>query len=34
MGIQVIGGFVGCVSAGYVPDALGRRRGVPIYSRV
>jgi hypothetical protein len=28
MGIQVIGGFVGCISAGYVLDALGRRRGL------
>jgi MFS family permease len=28
MGIQVIGGFMGCVSAGYLLDALGRRRGL------
>jgi predicted MFS family arabinose efflux permease len=28
MGIQVVGGFVGCVSAGYILDWLGRRRGL------
>jgi len=32
MGIQVIGGFVGCVSAGYVLDALGRRRGLALFA--
>jgi MFS family permease len=32
MGIQVIGGFVGCVSAGYVLDALGRRRGMALFA--
>jgi len=32
MGIQVIGGFVGCVSAGYVLDALGRRRGLAVFA--
>jgi hypothetical protein len=29
---QVIGGFVGCVSAGYVLDALGRRRGLALFA--
>jgi len=32
MGIQVIGAFVGCVSAGYVLDALGRRRGMVLFA--
>jgi len=32
MGIQVIGGFVGCVSAGYILDALGRRRGLALFA--
>src|SRR5215204_1790541 len=32
MGIQVIGGFVGCVSAGYLLDALGRRRGLALFA--
>ena len=32
MGIQVIGGFVGCVSAGYVLDVLGRRRGLALFA--
>jgi MFS family permease len=32
MGIQVIGGFAGCVSAGYVLDALGRRRGLALFA--
>jgi MFS family permease len=32
MGIQVIGGFVGCISAGYVLDALGRRRGLALFA--
>jgi MFS family permease len=32
MGIQVIGGFMGCVSAGYVLDALGRRRGLALFA--
>jgi MFS family permease len=32
MGIQVIGAFVGCVSAGYVLDALGRRRGLALFA--
>jgi MFS family permease len=32
MGIQVIGGFVGCVSAGYMLDALGRRRGLALFA--
>src|SRR5262245_45479160 len=32
MGVQVIGGFVGCVSAGYVLDALGRRRGLTLFA--
>ena len=32
MGVQVIGGFVGCVSAGYVLDALGRRRGLALFA--
>ena len=32
MGIQVIGGFVGCVSAGYLLDVLGRRRGVALFA--
>jgi MFS family permease len=29
MGVQIIGGFVGCVSAGY---ALGRRRGLALFA--
>jgi Sugar (and other) transporter. len=33
MGIQVIGGFMGCISAGYVLDALGRRRGLAVRAR-
>jgi MFS family permease len=32
MGIQVIGAFIGCISAGYVLDALGRRRGVALFA--
>jgi MFS family permease len=32
MGIQVVGGLVGCISAGYVLDALGRRRGVALFA--
>src|SRR3982074_659986 len=32
MVIRVIGGFVGCVSAGYVLDALGRRRGLALFA--
>jgi MFS family permease len=32
MAVQVIGGFVGCVSAGYVLDALGRRRGLALFA--
>ena len=32
MGIQVIGGFVGCISAGHVLDALGRRRGLALFA--
>ena len=32
IGIQVVGGFVGCVSAGYVLDALGRRRGLALFA--
>jgi sugar phosphate permease len=32
MGVQVIGGFMGCVSAGYVLDALGRRRGLALFA--
>ena len=32
MAIQVIGGFVGCVSAGYLLDALGRRRGLALFA--
>ena len=32
MGIQVIGGFVGCVSAGYILDWLGRRRGLALFA--
>jgi MFS family permease len=32
MGIQVIGGLVGCISAGYVLDALGRRRGLALFA--
>jgi len=32
MGIQVIGGFMGCVSAGYVLNALGRRRGLALFA--
>jgi MFS family permease len=32
MGVQVIGGFVGCVSAGYLLDALGRRRGLGLFA--
>ena len=32
MGIQVIGGFMGCISAGYVLDALGRRRGLALFA--
>src|SRR5262245_5137774 len=32
MGIQVIGAFVGCLSAGYVLDALGRRRGLGLFA--
>ena len=32
MGIQVIGGFIGCVSAGYVLDMLGRRRGLALFA--
>jgi MFS family permease len=32
MGIQVVGGFVGCVSAGYVLDRLGRRRGLALFA--
>jgi MFS family permease len=32
MGIQVVGGFVGCVSAGYVLDWLGRRRGLALFA--
>ena len=27
MGLQVIGGFMGCVSAGYLLEAMGRWRG-------
>jgi len=32
MGIQVVGGLVGCISAGYVLDALGRRRGLALFA--
>jgi MFS family permease len=32
MGIQVIGAFIGCISAGYVLDALGRRRGMALFA--
>jgi MFS family permease len=32
MSIQVISGFVGCVSAGYVLDMLGRRRGLALFA--
>jgi MFS family permease len=32
IGIQVVGGFVGCISAGYVLDALGRRRGLALFA--
>jgi MFS family permease len=32
MGIQVVGAFVGCVSAGYILDALGRRRGLALFA--
>ena len=32
IGIQVVGGFVGCVSAGYVLDAVGRRRGMALFA--
>ena len=32
MGVQVIGGFVGCISAGYVLDALGRRCGLALFA--
>jgi MFS family permease len=32
MSIQVIGGFIGCVSAGYVLDMLGRRRGLALFA--
>jgi MFS family permease len=32
MGIQVVGGFVGCVSAGYILDRLGRRRGLALFA--
>ena len=32
MGIQVVGGFVGCVSAGYILDWLGRRRGLAVFA--
>jgi sugar phosphate permease len=32
MGIQVVGGFVGCVSAGYILDWLGRRRGLALFA--
>jgi MFS family permease len=32
MGIQVVGGFVGCISAGYVLDWLGRRRGLVLFA--
>jgi MFS family permease len=28
----VIGGFVGCVSAGYILDALGRRGGIALFA--
>jgi predicted MFS family arabinose efflux permease len=32
MGIQVVGGFVGCVSAGYILDWMGRRRGLALFA--
>jgi MFS family permease len=32
MGIQVAGAFVGCISAGYVLDWLGRRRGLAVFA--
>jgi MFS family permease len=32
MSIQVVGGFVGCISAGYVLDLLGRRRGLALFA--
>ena len=32
MGIQVVGGFVGCVSAGYILDRMGRRRGLALFA--
>jgi len=32
MGIQVVGGFLGCISAGYVLDWLGRRRGLALFA--
>jgi MFS family permease len=32
MGIQVVGAFIGCISAGYVLDALGRRRGMALFA--
>jgi MFS family permease len=32
MGIQVVGGLVGCISAGYVLDALGRRHGLALFA--
>jgi MFS family permease len=32
MGAMTAGGFIGCLSAGYVLDALGRRRGMAIFA--
>lgn len=32
MGISVVGGFLGCVSAGYILDWLGRRRGLALFA--
>jgi len=32
MGIQVVGGFAGCVSAGYILDRMGRRRGLALFA--